>query len=105
MPYTLAHPAAALPLWCASRKRLRLAALVIGAASPDFEYLLRINYVGHFSHTIPGLLLVCLPASWLALYLFDRWGRAGVQALLPSTWLTGRHALSMVRIQLVCDTC
>jgi hypothetical protein len=27
-----------------------------------------------------------LPASWLALYLFDRWGRAGVQALLPSAW-------------------
>ena len=86
MPYTLAHPAAALPLWRASNKRLRLAALVIGAASPDFQYFLRINASGHFSHTIPGLLLVCLPASWLALYLFDRWGRAGVQALLPSTW-------------------
>jgi hypothetical protein len=26
MPFTLAHPAAALPLWCASRRRLRLAA-------------------------------------------------------------------------------
>jgi Domain of unknown function (DUF4184) len=30
MPFTLAHPIAALPLWLASRKRLNLLGLMVG---------------------------------------------------------------------------
>lgn len=86
MPYTLSHPAAILPIWHLSRKRLRLAALAIGAASPDFFFLLTGHSLGRFSHTLPGLVVMCLPFSWLALIIFDRWGRAGVQALLPTSW-------------------
>lgn len=85
MPFTLSHPAAALPLWRASR-RLRLAALVIGSMAPDFQYFLRFYTVGRFSHTPLGLLVVCLPVGWLCLWLFDRFGRRGVQALLPPAW-------------------
>ncbi len=86
MPFTLAHPVAALPLWHASGRRLRLAALVIGCAVPDFEYFLQLQPSGHFGHTFPGLFAWCLPVGWLALWLFDRFGRRGVQALLPVGW-------------------
>jgi uncharacterized protein DUF4184 len=86
MPFTLAHPAAALPIWYASRRRLRLAAVVIGSTTPDYQYFLHLNTVGRFSHTLPGLFLVCLPVGWLSLWLFDRFGRRGAQMLLPSGW-------------------
>lgn len=29
---------------------------------------------------------MCLPSSWLALWLFDLYGRHGVEALLPNSW-------------------
>ncbi|MDQ3058576.1 MAG: DUF4184 family protein [Pseudomonadota bacterium] len=86
MPFTLAHPVAALPIWYASGRRLRLAALVIGSTAPDYEYFLRMQPGGSFAHTIPGLFLFCLPAAWLVLWLFDRFARRGVQTLLPSGW-------------------
>jgi len=86
MPFTLAHPAAALPIWYASRRRLRLAALIIGSTTPDYEYFLRLDTVGRFAHTLLGLFLVCLPVGWLSLCLFDRFGRRGAQRLLPSSW-------------------
>jgi uncharacterized protein DUF4184 len=86
MPFTIAHAAAALPLWHASRKRLRLAALVLGCATPDYIYFLHLNTVGRFGHTLPGLILFCLPAGWFSLWLFDRFGRRGVEILIPATW-------------------
>jgi hypothetical protein len=86
MPFTLAHPAAALPLWYAGRRGLRLAALVLGSVTPDYEYFLHLNTVGRFGHTLPGLFLLGLPAGWLSLWLFDRFGRAGIRTLLPAVW-------------------
>jgi hypothetical protein len=84
MPYTLAHPAAIVPIHSLFRGRLRLAALALGAVSPDLQYILNLNTEGRFSHSLSGLVLFCLPAGWLALFVFDRWGRRGVQALLPA---------------------
>jgi hypothetical protein len=87
MPFTLAHPAAALPLWTASRRRFRLAALVLGSATPDYQYFINPGYPqGGFGHSLQGLFLICLPAGWLSLYLYDRYGRAGIQMLLPDGW-------------------
>jgi uncharacterized protein DUF4184 len=86
MPFTLAHPAAIVPVHVLARGRLRLAALALGAASPDFQYFLPLDTERRFAHSLPGLILFCLPAGWLALVLFDRWGRRGVQALLPIPW-------------------
>lgn len=86
MPFTLAHPVAALPLWHASGRRLRLAALMIGCAVPDFEYFLRLQPNSHFGHTLLGLFVFCLPVGWLTLWLFDRFGRRGIQTLLPADW-------------------
>jgi putative effector of murein hydrolase LrgA (UPF0299 family) len=86
MPFTLAHPSAAVPIWWASGRRLRLAALVIGSTTPDYEYFLRMQPGGSFTHTIPGLFIFCLPVGWLALWLFDRFARRGVDTLLPLGW-------------------
>jgi hypothetical protein len=86
VPFTLSHPAAVLPIWRVVRPRLRLAALVIGSMTPDYEYFLRFYTVGRFSHSPLGLLVVCLPVGWLTLWLFDRVGRRGVQTLLPAAW-------------------
>jgi len=67
MPFTLAHPAAILPLrhvW-----RLRTAALIVGALIPDLPYYLP----GSLSRFIPethnflGSVAVCLPLGYAAL--------------------------------------
>lgn len=81
MPWTLAHPAAVLPLRRFGH-RLPLAGLVIGSMSPDFGY-----YTGHFdfakaAHTPLGILLHCLPIAML-LVLLLRWLRQPLIAILP----------------------
>jgi len=91
MPFTLAHPAAVLPIWAGGKPRLRLAALVLGALTPDFEYFLHLNTVGRYAHSLPGLFFVCLPAGWLSLWLFDRFGRQG--SLGGSSRITTPHKL------------
>jgi len=87
MPFTLAHPAAILPFHRARNHRLRLAALAIGAMTPDAEFLLGVTRDGWFSHTLPGIVLVCVPLGWACLWLFDRWGRRGLERLLPDEWV------------------
>ena len=67
MPFTLAHPAAVLPL---RRTRLPFSALVVGSMSPDFEYLLRLSPTSVVSHTPLGLVSFCVPASLVVLGLF-----------------------------------
>lgn len=62
MPVTLpAHAAAVLPF--VGRFRLHATALVVGAAAPDLAYLAE---TGRFSHTLPGVFLVCLPVGLVA---------------------------------------
>lgn len=86
MPYTLVHPVAALPIYAATQHRLRLAALAIGAMMPDFQYFLVMNTQGRFMHTPLGWFVACLPVGWLTLILWDRYGWAGLAALLPREW-------------------
>lgn len=91
MPFTLAHPAAILPL---RRVRLlRTVPLIIGAVTPDVPYYLpwRIaRYIPEVTHTALGTLTVDLPAGLLMLLIV--WllraplaappgGRAGAQCL------------------------
>lgn len=80
MPFTLAHPAAVLPFY---RSRIPLSALVIGSMIPDFEYFARFGYGKTFSHTLPGLLLFCLPAGLAVLWVFHRFLKQPLFALLP----------------------
>lgn len=68
MPWTLAHPAAVLPIRLITKK-LPLPALVIGSLVPDAGY-----YTGSFSfaeqaHTLVGLVSHCLPVGLTLLIL------------------------------------
>jgi hypothetical protein len=80
MPFTLAHPAAVLPFY---RSRIPFSALVIGSMIPDFEYFARFGYGDTFSHTLPGLFLFCLPAGLAVLWVFHRFLKQLLFALLP----------------------
>ncbi len=66
MPLTFAHPAAVLPGYRLRNQGVPFAALVIGSMSPDFEYFLRLEPWGNFSHTLPGLVGFCLPVGLVA---------------------------------------
>lgn len=79
MPFTLAHPAAVVPL----RRYLPFSALVVGSLSPDFEYPLRLAAVSRFSHTLPGVLYFCVPVGLLVLWLFHRLIKHPAMQLLP----------------------
>jgi hypothetical protein len=80
MPFTLAHPAAVVPL----RRLLPLSALVVGSMSPDFEYLFRLAAVSEFSHTLPGILYFCTPVGLVVLWLFHSVVKLPVLLLLPN---------------------
>jgi Domain of unknown function (DUF4184) len=56
MPFTLAHPIAAYPLWQLSRKRLNLLGLMVGTIVPDLAYFLALRPIESFGHTLPGAL-------------------------------------------------
>ncbi|GIZ51607.1 DUF4184 family protein [Noviherbaspirillum aridicola] len=83
MPFTIAHPAAVLPIHRLSGGGLPLSALVAGSLAPDFVYYAPFGVNGRFSHTAEGLLLFCLPAGVLAWFLFHALFRRPLAALLP----------------------
>src|SRR5882672_6336607 len=68
MPFTLAHPAAVLPLrrW----PRLDFVALVIGSMTPDFGYYLLLPDMRLETHSFAGSLETCLPVGLLLVLLF-----------------------------------
>ena len=80
MPFTFAHPAAAVPF---RRFGLILSALVVGAIAPDLEYFIWLQPHGRFGHHMPGLLLFTFPAAFLVLWLFHACVKRGLAAILP----------------------
>ena len=69
MPFTLAHPAAAVPLARPLGRHGVLSALVIGSLVPDFWYL--IPPAGrNASHSVAGLLWYVLPVGLLCYCVF-----------------------------------
>lgn len=82
MPFTIAHAAAALPVRRAWRA-LPLDALVLGAMSPDLEYVLRLAIRGRYWHTPPSLLLACVPATLAGVWLWRALIRPSLVPLLP----------------------
>jgi uncharacterized protein DUF4184 len=84
MPFTLAHPAAVVPLARLLGKRVVFSALVIGSMTPDFAYLVPGLTRGP-SHSLAGLFWLCLPVG-LALYLlFHVLLKRPLAAALPRT--------------------
>lgn len=84
MPFTLAHPAIVVPLGGRFPRAFTLPALVAGSMSPDFEYFLRLNTVRTIGHDLAGIPLFCVPASLIALWLFDRAMKGPLIALAPA---------------------
>jgi hypothetical protein len=80
VPFTPAHAAAALLF---RRTRLVLSALVVGTFAPDFEFFLRLEPKGGFSHTFVGVFLFTLPSALVILWVFHRWAKHGAVALMP----------------------
>ncbi|MBP7147485.1 MAG: DUF4184 family protein [Acidobacteria bacterium] len=83
MPFTLAHPAAVLPLhpWC--RRHLVWSALVIGSVIPDLEYFIRLQPRSAISHTFLGSFVFGIPAGIALLLLWRLALRPAVLSLLP----------------------
>jgi len=76
MPFTLAHPAAIVPLVPVLQRRLGgravLSALIVGSMAPDIAFLLPIGISRAQSHSLAGLVWCCLPVG-LAVYLLFHW--------------------------------
>lgn len=89
MPFTLSHPAAAVPL--ARPLRLPMSALWVGSLSPDFIYFLQLRAEGEFGHSLGGLFYFCLPLSFAVLWLWHRVMKRPAAALLPA-WAARRAA-------------
>lgn len=83
MPFTVAHAAAAPPLWRLSGRRLVLSAVAVGSMAPDFEYFVHLRTHRTIGHTVPGLFLQCLPAALVVLAAWHLVVKRPLAALLP----------------------
>jgi hypothetical protein len=84
MPFTLAHPAAAVPF---TRFGFPLSALVVGSMAPDFPHFLPsfLNPKHMYGHTLPGIFWYCVPAGLAMLWLFHKVLKLPLLSLLPTT--------------------
>jgi hypothetical protein len=79
LPFTVAHPAAILPL----RKRLIFSALVMGAIAPDLHYYVGLGSNARPSHSLSGAFIICLPSAFASLWLFHRVLKLPLISLAP----------------------
>jgi len=86
MPFTVSHAAAALPVHRLLKGRLPLPALMIGAMSPDFAYLVSFAANRMQTHTLAGLFTFCLPVGLAVWLLYVRVLEQPTVALLPDPW-------------------
>ena len=82
MPWTFAHPAAALAFIQVAKKPREFAALVIGTISPDIGYYLGSVGLNLRTHSLVGSLTLCLPMA-LALLVILALLRRPLCLLLP----------------------
>ena len=82
MPWTFAHPAAALAFKPVAKTPHEFAALVIGTISPDIGYYLGSAGLNLRTHSLAGSLMLCLPMA-LALLLILLLLRVPLFLLLP----------------------
>jgi Domain of unknown function (DUF4184) len=82
MPFTLAHPAAALPLHRLCRSRLPLSALIIGTMAPDFAYFTPYA-AGVATHNLEALIWFCWPLGFAVWLVFTQVLERPTIALLP----------------------
>lgn len=83
MPFTIAHAAAAPPVWKLTRGRLVLSALAVGATAPDLEYLIHLRTHRTIGHTLPGIFVLCVPLTLVVLALWHKLIGPQLSRLLP----------------------
>lgn len=87
MPFTLAHPAAAVPLHRVLGKAGVLSALMIGSLTPDFAYFLPwsvdLMEARGGTHSLAGIFWFCIPIGLLAYWVFHTVLKHPVLLLLP----------------------
>lgn len=83
MPFTLAHPAAALPIRRWLGERVVPSALVIGTMVPDLPYFILLGWPHERTHTLLSLLWWSLPAGWGFFLLYRKLLRAPLAYLIP----------------------
>jgi hypothetical protein len=99
VPFTLAHPAAAVPLLRPLARWGVLSALVIGSLAPDFSYFLPFPIRRSQSHSIGGLFWFCVPAGLVAYWLFHRLLARPVVDLLPAMLRTRLRPIVDAHVQ------
>ena len=82
MPFTLSHPAAAVPF---SRWGLVLSALVVGSLSPDFIYFIFLSPRYHAGHTFIGIFILDIPMGLVVLWIFHKILKYPILSLFPIT--------------------
>jgi len=85
MPFTLAHPAAVMPLPRVLGGWSVFSALVVGSMTPDFVYFAPLGVSGEQSHSLAGILWFCVPAGFVALLLFHALIKRPIIFLLPDS--------------------
>lgn len=95
MPFTFAHPAAAVPLLSHLGRFGVLSALIIGSVAPDLSYFLPWPVPRSESHSLFGLLWFCLPIGLISYVVFRILLKGPLLALLPTRVLCrlGVHTL------------
>lgn len=83
MPFTFAHPAAALPLLRPLGRYGSLSALAIGSIAPDLAFIVPVGASRAQTHGLAALLTFSLPAGLLAYGWFHVLLKAPLRALLP----------------------
>lgn len=81
VPFTLAHPAAAIPF---RRTPLILSAMVMGCCVPDFPYFLFQSQHSAYGHTVAGLFVLDLPLALAALWVFHALIKEPMLLFLPA---------------------
>src|SRR5687768_13819575 len=82
MPFTLSHPAVAVPF---IKLGLPLSALVAGSMAPDFPYYFHSSTRDHYAHSAIGIFMFCVPTGLVALGLFHKVLKLPLLSLLPFT--------------------
>jgi hypothetical protein len=83
MPFTLAHPAAVIPLDRLLGGWGVMSALIIGSMTPDIAFMLPIGVSRPESHSLPGLFWCCLPVGLVCYVVFHVLMKRPLIHLLP----------------------
>lgn len=83
MPFTLAHPAAAIPFAKPLGRYGVLSALVIGSFLPDLPHFIPVGVNRVESHSFYGLFWFCLPIGMVIFWLYHFFMKRALLSLAP----------------------